>query len=88
MTLAEASILVGIPKGPSYYSPISHKENSQKRQKVVLSSMLTENYITKDEYDEALASEPVVIGEYPEGIDFDAPYYVDAVFSRSRCSFR
>ena len=81
LTLAEASILVGIPKGPSYYSPISHKENSQKRQKVVLSSMLTENYITKDEYDEALASEPVVIGEYPEGIDFDAPYYVDAVLA-------
>ena len=44
LTLAEASILVGIPKGPSYYSPISHPDNSEKRQKVVLNSMLTENY--------------------------------------------
>lgn len=81
LTLAEASILVGIPKGPSYYSPISHPENSQKRQQVVLSSMLTENYITDEQYDEALASKPVVIGEYPEGIDYDAPYYVDAVLA-------
>lgn len=81
LTLAEASILVGIPKGPSYYSPISHPDNSEKRQKVVLNSMLTENYISQQQYDEALSNEPVVIGEYPEDIEYDAPYYVDAVLA-------
>lgn len=81
LTLAEASVLVGIPKGPSYYSPISHPENSAKRQKIVLNSMLVENYINQEEYDEAMNTETVVIGEYPEDIDYDAPYYVDAVLT-------
>lgn len=81
LTLAEASILVGIPKGPSYYSPISNPENSEKRQKIVLSSMLTENYISEEEYNTALSNEPLIIGEYPDNIDYDAPYYVDAVLA-------
>lgn len=81
LTLAEASVLVGIPKGPSYYSPISNYENSMSRKKIVLKSMLTENYITQEEYDEALNTEAVVIGETPEGLDYDAPYYVDAVLA-------
>ena len=81
LTLAEASVLVGIPKGPSYYSPISNYENSMARKKVVLKSMLTEKYITQEEYDEALNTEAVVIGETPEGLDYDVPYYVDAVLA-------
>ena len=28
-----------------------------------------------------MSNEPVVIGEYPEDIDYDAPYYVDAVLA-------
>lgn len=81
LTLAEASVLVGIPKGPSYYSPISNYENSMARKKIVLKSMLTENYITQEEYDQALNTEAIVIGETPEGLDYDAPYYVDAVLA-------
>lgn len=81
LTLDEASVLVGIPKGPSYYSPISHYENSMARKKIVLKSMLTENYITQEEYDQALHTEATVIGKTPEGLDYDAPYYVDAVLA-------
>ena len=36
LTLAEASILAGIPKSPSNYSPILNYDNSKKRQKLVL----------------------------------------------------
>ncbi|MDE5977396.1 MAG: PBP1A family penicillin-binding protein [Turicibacter sp.] len=81
LTLAEASVLVGIPKGPSYYSPITNPENSEARQQVVLNSMLTKNYITQEEYDKALTTETIVYGEYPDDIDYDAPYYVDAVLT-------
>lgn len=81
LSLAEASILVGIPKGPTYYSPIKNPENSAKRQEVVLKSMLNEGYITQAEKDEALQSNPVVIGEFPGDIDYEAPYYVDAVLA-------
>ncbi len=81
LSLAEASILVGIPKGPTYYSPIKNPENSSNRQKIVLKSMLDENYISEEDYEHALKSDPVVIGEIPGDIDYEAPYYVDAVLA-------
>lgn len=43
--------------------------------------MLNEGYITQAEKDEALQSNPVVIGEFPGDIDYEAPYYVDAVLA-------
>ncbi len=81
LSLAEASILVGIPKGPTYYSPIKNPENSSNRQKLVLKSMLDENYISVEDYEHALKSDPVVIGEIPGDVDYEAPYYVDAVLA-------
>lgn len=81
LTLEEASILIGIPKGPSYYSPLINYDNAISRQKVVLKSMLVENYITQEEYDLASTTEVAIIEEHPENEEYDAPYYVDAVLS-------
>ncbi|MGL4337253.1 MAG: transglycosylase domain-containing protein [Turicibacter sp.] len=81
LTLEEASLLVGIPKGPSYYSPINNYENALSRKSIVLKSMLREGYITESEFEEALNTEAVVIGENPEPVDYEAPYYVDAVLA-------
>ena len=47
MTIEEATILVGIPKNPTYYNPITNYENAKKRQKNVLMSMVKNKYITK-----------------------------------------
>ena len=49
LTLAEATILVGIPKNPTYYNPINYYDNAKKRQKLVLDGMVKNKYITKDE---------------------------------------
>ena len=54
MTLAECALLAGIPNAPSVYSPKENKDLSVKRQKIVLNSMLENNYITQKEYDNAL----------------------------------
>lgn len=54
MTLAECALLAGIPNAPSVYSPKENKDLSIKRQKIVLNSMLENNYITQKEYDDAL----------------------------------
>lgn len=58
LTLAEATILAGIPKSPSNYSPILNYDNSKNRQYLVLKSMVKNGYITEDEmniaYDEKL----------------------------------
>ena len=62
LTLAEATILAGIPKSPSYYSPITNQENALNRQKVVLNSMINNNYITKENKEEALREKLVYYG--------------------------
>lgn len=56
LALSEASILVGIPKNPSYYNPVSNYEESKKRQAVVLESMVNNKYITEKEKKEAYNS--------------------------------
>ncbi|MFT8872985.1 MAG: PBP1A family penicillin-binding protein [Sporolactobacillus sp.] len=46
LTLAEASMLAGIPNAPSLYSPFFHFNQAKARQKLVLSSMVSDGYIT------------------------------------------
>ena len=60
LDLAEATILAGIPKSPSNYSPLSNYKNAKKRQKLILESMVKNNFITKDEMNKA----------YKEKLDF------------------
>ncbi len=49
LTLAEASILAGIPKSPANYEPINNYENSKKRQLAVLNAMVKNRYIKEEE---------------------------------------
>ena len=81
LTLAEASILVGIPKGPSYYSPVTNYDNAKDRQNVVLNSMLTEGYITQPEYDQAQLEQLNVIGHYQDFEQTASSYFIDAVLA-------
>jgi membrane peptidoglycan carboxypeptidase len=57
LTLAEASLLAGLPQAPSYYDP-AYPENfpqAKIRQKYVLDQMVKYRYITRAEADEAYA---------------------------------
>lgn len=58
LDLAESAVLAGITKNPSAYNPLKYPENNAKRQKIVLDDMLTQGYITQDEYN-AASSEDV-----------------------------
>lgn len=53
LTLAEASILAGIPKSPSNYSPLLNYKKSKERQKIVLNSMVKNKIISQTEADNA-----------------------------------
>ncbi|WP_227936985.1 transglycosylase domain-containing protein [Alkalihalobacillus deserti] len=53
LSLAEASMLSGIPKGPSYYSPLFDFERAKKRQAIVLQSMVAYGVLNQVEADEA-----------------------------------
>lgn len=58
LTLAEASLLAGLPAAPSRYSPFgSRPEFAKSRQKTVLNRMVDDGYITKEEADVAYSEE-------------------------------
>jgi len=79
LTLAEASILAGIPKSPTNYSPISNYENAKKRQKVILETMIKNGYITEKEMNDAYNTELTFIGSKNEKKSSLLMYYQDAV---------
>ena len=58
LSVYEASLLAGIPNSPANYQLSNDNPNTYKRQTHVLEAMLEEGYITKSEYDEAIALQP------------------------------
>ena len=79
LTLAEASILAGVPKSPSNYSPLTHFEVAKKRQINILYMMYKNGYINEDEYENAKNEELVIIGKKSEEVTSSVNYYQDAV---------
>lgn len=57
LDLSEASMLSGIPKNPSKYSPLNNFEKAKERQKIILNSMVKNKYITQDEANQAYNKE-------------------------------
>ncbi len=79
LSLAEASILAGIPKSPSNYSPILNYDKSKERQKLVLSAMVNNDYITEDEMYAALDTELTFYGYLEDNKLKTLRYFEDAV---------
>lgn len=81
LSLAEASILAGIPKNPSKYSPLINLDKAKERQKTILDSMVKNNYITQVEADSAYNEELL----FKKSEDSDnlkmVMYYQDAVMN-------
>ncbi len=58
LTLAEATLLTGLPQAPTLYSPFgAHPELARKRQKEVLRRMVEDRYITQNQADAAISEE-------------------------------
>ncbi len=79
LTLAEASILAGIPKWPSVYSPLVNEKAAKKRQKLILSSMVQNKYITESEMNDAYQTELTYNGLKSQHNLSTLTYYQDAV---------
>ena len=79
INLAEAAILVAIPKSPSRYSPVTNYENAKSRQIIILNNMYENKFITKDELDNALNEEIIIIGKKEDTSLSSVSYYKDAV---------
>lgn len=79
LTLSEASMLAGIPKGPSYYSPFVNETRAKQRQKMVLQAMVDSGYISQKEAEQAYRT-PLVYSRHHEIVQKPiAPYFQDAV---------
>ncbi|HET7615594.1 MAG TPA: transglycosylase domain-containing protein, partial [Bacillales bacterium] len=80
LTLAEASMLAGIPNGPRYYSPYYNMKNSQQRQKTVLHAMVNAGYITKKQAHEAAKQKLHFMNHHEtKKVESIAPYFQKTV---------
>ncbi len=79
LSLAEASMLAGIPKGPGLYSPLVSEKKAKERQHVILNTMLSNGYISKKSAAAAARQPLSFVGKHPTLEVRTAPYFQDAV---------
>ncbi len=77
LTLDEAALLAGLPKGPGVYSPINHPDRALKRRNLVIDALLEDGKITAAQADRARKA-PVVLhlAHDPNSL---APYFVEEI---------
>ena len=86
LTLSECAVLASITKNPSRLNPLKNPDDNKERQLAVLNNMLKQEYISTDEYSEAVADD---VYARLEGIDVSAAssssnysYFVDEVINQ------
>lgn len=80
LTLAESTMLAGIPKSPNYYSPFNNLKAATERQNTVLDQMVKYDYIDQATANKAKdAKLKLASRSAPGGNSSIAPYFVDYV---------
>ncbi len=77
LSLDQAALLAGMPKGPSIYSPYSHPEAALKRRNTVLEAMASTGAISREEA-EAGKKKPVEVRPRELRLN-DAPYFLEEI---------
>ncbi len=78
LTLAQMAMIAGLPKAPSRYNPIANPERALIRRDYVLKRMLDLEFITEQDYREAMLS-PISADLHAVSTAFDAPYVAEMV---------
>lgn len=73
LTLAQSSLLAGLPQAPSRYSPFRDPELAKGRQGEVLRRMREDGHITREQEEEA---KDTALKYKPEGAQIKAPHFV------------
>ena len=81
LNLAECALLAGIPRGPSYYSPILNQEVSLKRRNIILNRMFKLGYISKEDMEKAKQS-PLELDYSNKRDKLTAPYFSTFILSQ------
>ena len=74
LTLAEASLLAGIPQSPTRFHPLRHPEAAKQRQTYVLERMVAARMISREQMVNALA---LPLRCLPNRYPFQAPHFCD-----------
>jgi penicillin-binding protein 1A len=77
LTLAEAALLAGLPKGPGIYSPINHPDRAMRRRNLVINAMLEDGKITSAQAEDA-RSAPIALHLQHDPNSL-APYFVEEI---------
>jgi len=77
LTLPEVSLLAGLPKAPSSYSPFLHLDKARQRQVYVLERMVEDEYITQGQKERALAVPLKFRSVRPK--EKIAPYFIENI---------
>lgn len=83
LTLAQAALLAGIPKGPSIYSPLVNLEKATNRQQLILTLMADQQKITASDKERAVSEEIVFKNEEWVANKSVAPYFLDVVWQEA-----
>ncbi len=79
LSLAEAALLAGLPRGPSIYNPYRYFPRAKKRQEEVLRRILNKRVVSQEEYRRAL-EEPLNL--IPPQASFRATHFSDFILAR------
>lgn len=82
LTLAEAAMLMGVPKGPTYYSPFNNLENATARQQFILERLLRKRAITEADFYLAKGEE-LQFAEQQQNRNHFAAYFIDFVWQEA-----
>jgi penicillin-binding protein 1A len=77
LTLPEAALLAGLPKGPGVYSPINHPDRAVRRRNLVINAMLEDGKITSAQAEDA-RSAPLILNLQHDPNSL-APYFVEEI---------
>ncbi|MFP4107686.1 MAG: penicillin-binding protein 1A [Desulfonatronovibrio sp.] len=81
LTLAQSALIAALPKAPSRLNPYRNLQGARQRQVYVLSRLLELEWITEEEYQEAL-DEPLELSRMSDPSWKRGPYYLEEVRRR------
>lgn len=84
LTIAEAAMLAGIPKGPNTYSPINYEKRAQTRQTFILKQLKEQGKITKDDYHQATLETIDYADDQEVQNHTNSSYFQDEVLKEAR----
>lgn len=77
ITLSEASLIAGLIKAPTFYSPFNDLAKAKARQRIVLNRLEEEGYIKRSEKEQAV-KQPITLSSMRKGMEANN-YFIDYI---------